>query len=59
MNNFEEVTLKSGTGDFLRHKCTEVHQPEHIYILNLGVYNCTRHSPSLRKAVTVLFSNII
>ena len=35
MNNFEEVTLKSGTGDFLRHKCTEVHQPEHIYIFDL------------------------
>ena len=50
MNNFEEVTLKSGTGDFLRHKYTEVYEPEHKYIFNLECIQCyTKEKAELKS----------
>ena len=36
----ETVELKSGNGDFLKHKCTEVYQPEHRYIFDLECKQC-------------------
>jgi hypothetical protein len=36
----ETVELKSGNGDFLKHKCTEVYKPEHRYIFDLECNQC-------------------
>ena len=36
----ETVELKSGNGDFLNHKYTEVYQPEHRYIFDLECKQC-------------------
>ena len=36
----ETVELKSGNGDFLNHKCTEIYQPEHIYMFHLECKKC-------------------
>ena len=36
----ETVTLKSGNGNFLSQKYTEVYQPEHIYMFHLECKKC-------------------
>ena len=46
----ETVTLKSGNGDFLNHKYTEVYQPEHVYIFNLECFQChTKEKAELKS----------
>ena len=46
----ETITLKSGNGDFLNHKYTEVYQPKHVYIFNLECKIChTKEKAELKS----------